>query len=118
MIDNLTWVKGSHLFKGGLNFRYGRQIDDRSSVAGGSIEPTVSLSGVSTTFGIYTIPATATVAAPGLQSTDLTRLRSTISDFYGKVGTSVTQAFVSDPNNPSAFATAATRWNYTAYYPE
>ncbi len=117
-IDNVTWVKGNHVLKGGINFRFGRQTDDRSSVAGGAIEPTVSLSGVSTTFGIYTIPTTATVAAPGLQSTDLTRLRSTISDFYGKVGTTVTQAYVSNPSNPSAFAPAGTRWNYTAYYPE
>ena len=116
-VDNLTWVKGSHIFKGGINFRFGRQIDDRSSVAGTAIEPIVSFGAPSTTFGIYTIPGTATAAVPGLQSTDLTRLRSTISDFYGKIG-SVSQAFVSDPNNPNAFAAANTRWIYSAKYPE
>ena len=116
-VDNLTWVKGSHILKGGINFRFGRQIDDRSSVAGTAIEPIVSLGAPSTTFGIYTIPTTATAASQGLQSTDLGRLRSTISDFYGKIG-SVSQAFVSDPNNPNAFAAAGTRWNYTAFYPE
>ena len=116
-VDNITWVKQNHVLKGGINFRFGRQIDDRASVAGTNIEPVVSLSAPTTTFGIYTIPTTATVAAPGLQATDLTRLRSTISDWYGKFG-SISQAFVSDPNNPSAFAPAGTRWNYTAFYPE
>ena len=116
-VDNVTWVNGNHILKGGINFRFGRQIDDRSSVAGTAIEPIVSLSAPSTTFGIYTIPSTATVGSPGLQSSDLGRLRSTISDFYGKIG-SVSQAFVSDPNNPGAFLPAGSRWRFSAAYPE
>ncbi len=116
-VDNVTWVKGKHILKGGINFRFGRQIDDRSSVAGTAIEPIVSFGAPSTTFGIYSIPRLATASVQGIQSNDLTRFRSTISDFYGKIG-SVSRAFVSDPNNPGLFAPAGTRWSYTAFYPE
>jgi hypothetical protein len=44
-------------------------------------------------------------------------LQNTINDQLGRVGT-VSQAFVSDPNNPSQFAPLGTRWNFTAKYPE
>ena len=44
-IDNLTYLHGSHTFKGGINFRISRHTDDRSNVAGSAIEPVVTLSG-------------------------------------------------------------------------
>ncbi|MBO0857368.1 MAG: hypothetical protein J2P21_02750 [Chloracidobacterium sp.] len=52
-----------------------------------------------------------------INAVDLTRLQNTINDLLGRVGT-VSQAFVSDPNNPGQFAPAGTRWLYTANYPE
>ncbi len=43
-VDNLTFVQGNHLLKGGINFRFGRHTDDRSSVAGTEVEGRVSFS--------------------------------------------------------------------------
>lgn len=109
-VDNLTWIKGSHVFKGGLNFRFGRQIDDRTGVAGTRIEPVITLSPPTNTFSAFGLPAT------GINVNDLARLRSTINDLLGRVG-SYSQAFVADPSG-NQFAPAGTRWDFTAYYPE
>ena len=51
-----------------------------------------------------------------INANDLTRLRSTIADLLGKIG-SVSQAFVSDPNG-NAFLPAGTRWLNEADYTE
>ncbi len=110
-VDNLTWIKGNHVLKGGLNFRFGRQIDDRSSVSGSAIEPVVNFAAPTSTFGLFGLPST------GINTNDLTRLRSTINDLLGRVGT-YSQAFVVDPANPNQFAPAGTRWGFTAFYPE
>lgn len=113
-VDNLTWVRGSHTFKGGVNFRLGRAIDDRSGVAGvgRQIEPRVRFDAPTATFGAFSLPSTGINTA-----NDLPRLRSTINDLLGRIGT-YDQAFVSDPDNPSQFAAAGSRWDFSADYPE
>lgn len=111
-IDNLTWLKGNHIVKGGINFRFSRAFDDRAGVAGTQIEPLVGFGAGAGTFGNFNLPATGINTA-----NDLPRLRSTINDLLGRIG-SYSQAFVSDPNNPNQFAPAGTRWNFEATYPE
>ncbi|MDQ6787904.1 MAG: TonB-dependent receptor, partial [Acidobacteriota bacterium] len=111
-VDNLTWIKGNHVVKGGINFRFGRAIDDRASVAGTNIEPTVTFNAGTSTFGAFALPSTGINTA-----NDLPRLRSTINDLLGRIG-GYSQAFVSDPANPNQFAPAGTRYNYVAKYPE
>lgn len=113
-VDNLTWVKGRHIVKGGINFRFARAFDDRSGVAGTQIEPSVTFNAPEATFGSFALPTTA---ANGINSNDLTRLRGTINDFLGRIG-GYSQAYVSDPDNPSQFAPAGTRWLFSADYPE
>ncbi|MCS6874199.1 MAG: Plug and carboxypeptidase regulatory-like domain-containing protein [Pyrinomonadaceae bacterium] len=111
IIDNLTWVKGNHTVKTGINFRFGRQVDDRSSVAGADITPLVNFSAsVNSNFAAFNLPST------GINSNDLARLRSMINDLLGRVGT-ISQAFVAQPDG-SAFAPAGTRWDFRHYYPE
>jgi hypothetical protein len=111
LVDNLTWIKGNHLLKGGINFRFGRQVDDRSSVAGADITPLVNFStSVNSNFTSFGLPTT------GINSNDLARLRSVINDLLGRVGT-ISQAFVADPSG-NAFAPAGTRWEFRHYYPE
>lgn len=112
VIDNLTWVKGDHTVKGGVNLRFNRAFDDRSNVAATQIEPFVTFNAGATTFGAFGLPATGINTA-----TDLPRLRSTINDLLGRIG-GYSQAFVSDPNNPSQFAPAGTRWLFESTYPE
>ena len=112
-IDNATLVRGSHTLKGGLNFRFNRHRDDRSNVAGSAIEPVVTLSGVAGFTG-FNLPGAGNTS---INTNDLTRLQNTIVDQLGRVGT-VSQAFVLDPNNPTAFAPAGTRWLNEADYTE
>jgi len=116
-IDNLTWVKGNHTVKGGINFRFARAFDDRSGVGGTGIqiEPRVRFNPPDSTLNVFVLP---TNTANGINAAnDLARLRSTINDLLGRIGT-YDQAFVSDPNNPSQFAPAGTRWNFSADYSE
>jgi len=112
-VDNVTLDYSPHVLKSGVNFRFGQQTDDRSSVAGAGLEPTVSFSGAAG-YTAFNLPV---AGATSINSTDLTRLQNTVNDLLGRVGT-VSQAFVSDPNNPNQFAPAGTRWNFTAKYPE
>lgn len=111
VVDNLTWIRGNHVLKGGINFRFGRQIDDRASVSGTNIEPVVNFSTTNNIYTAFNLPST------GINTNDLARLRSAINDLLGRVG-SVSQAFVSDPSNPGQFAPAGTRYGFTAFYPE
>lgn len=110
LIDNLTFVTGSHTLKGGTNLRFNRHTDDRSNVAGSAIEPVVGLSGTAGFTG-FGLPASG---ATSINTADLTRLQNTIVDELGRIGT-VSQAFVS---NGSSFAPAGTRWLNQATYPE
>jgi carboxypeptidase family protein/TonB-dependent receptor-like protein len=116
-IDNVTLDYSPHVFKSGFNFRFGRQTDDRSSIAGAGVEPGVTFSGAAGYAG-FNLPTAATTSSPNnIISADLTRLQNTLNDLLGRVGT-VSQAFVSDPNNLSQFAPAGTRWEFTGKYPE
>jgi len=52
LVDNVTWVKGPHIIKTGINFRYGREIDQRGSIGALNAIPQV-------TFGVA-FPAAST----------------------------------------------------------
>jgi hypothetical protein len=112
-IDNLTFVRGSHTLKGGFNFRFSRHTDDRSNVGGTQIEPFVTFNQTGG-FGPFNLPA---AGSNSINATDLTRLQNTVNNLLGRINT-VSQAFVSDPNNPGSFAPAGTRWINVATYPE
>ncbi len=112
-VDNVTFDLSPHLIKTGINFRLGRQFDDRSSVFGTNVEPVITFSRtINSNFNAFGLAAAPT----GLNSNDFNTLRSQINDYLGRVG-SYTQAFVTTPDG-SAFAPAGTRYNFTAYYPE
>jgi hypothetical protein len=112
-IDNLTLVRGSHTLKGGINFRFNKHRDDRSNVAGSAIEPVVTFSNAAGLYTAFNLPASGSTS---INANDLTRLRGTIADLLGKIG-SVSQAFVSDPNS-NAFLPVGTRWLNEANYTE
>lgn len=112
-IDNVTYIHGSHTFKGGINFRFNRHRDDRSSVAGSAIEPVVTI-GNSGGFAGYNLPS---AGATSINATDLTRLQNTLADLQGRINT-ISIAFVTPPDNNSAFAAIGTRWINIATYPE
>jgi len=113
-VDNITMIRGNHIFKGGINLRFGTAVDDRASVAGTNIEPTILFNAGSSTFSAFNLPTTGINTSTG---GDLANLQGTINNFLGRVG-SFSQAFVSDPGNPSQFAPAGTRYDFTAKYNE
>jgi len=118
LIDNFTLIHGNHTIKSGVNFRFNQHKDDRSSVAGGGIEPTVPFSTTAASFAGYGLPtASSSTVFNGINGTDLSRLQATIADLLGRVGT-VSEAFVLDPSNPGTFAPVGTRWINKANYLE
>ncbi|MBX3294284.1 MAG: carboxypeptidase regulatory-like domain-containing protein [Acidobacteria bacterium] len=114
IVDNITFDFSPHLFKAGINIRLGRQFDDRSS-AGGTIEPTIGFGAGQSNFIGFGLPTAG--GTTGINSTDLTNLRSQINNWIGRIG-SFAQGFVVSPENPNVFAPGGTRWNWRAYYPE
>lgn len=113
VVDNVTFDLSPHTLKFGTNIRLGNQFDDRSN-AGTLIEGRVFFTATQSDFSGWGLP---TAGAASINSNDLTRLRSTINDVIGRIG-SVDQGFVVDPANPDEFAPGGTRWNWTAYFPE
>lgn len=112
-VDNVTMDFSPHTIKAGINFRFSRHRDDRSSVGGSAIEPIVTF-GAPGGFPGFGLP---TAGANNINGTDLTRLQNTINNLLGRINT-LSQAFVVDPSNPNAFAPAGTRWENIATYPE
>ena len=64
-------------------------------------------------FTDFNLPSASSI----IYSADLIRLQNLINDELGRVGL-FSQAFVSDPNNPSTYASGGTRWENIANYPE
>lgn len=117
VVDNVTWVKGPHVIKGGINFRFGREIDERGSIGSLNAIPQVTLSAstnpVNTTK--YGTPSTGINT-----SVDQPNLYSAINDLLGRVG-QLQAGYVAQPNL-SAFKPAATinimdtRWPEYDFY--
>lgn len=81
-VDNITYVKGAHIFKAGVNLRYGREIDERGSI--GSYNANTQV-----TFSTSSNPVTSQYGVPsaGINSTyDVPNLKSTVNDLLGRVG--------------------------------
>ncbi|MGH9934659.1 MAG: hypothetical protein ACREAM_00340, partial [Blastocatellia bacterium] len=111
IVDNLSWVKGAHLVKSGVNFRYQQHKDIRGSIAGQNSQPVVNLTGAArvntaclpnNTTGVnaagqefFCLPALNATGAPGINTNDLTRMQNTINDLLGRPGM-ISQGFVAD----------------------
>lgn len=115
IVDNMTFDLSPHVIKAGMNLRLGRSTDDRSGVAGGTIDGAYNFS--RTVNNNFAFPTPLPTGSAIINSADRTRLENMINDVLGRVGT-VSQAFVNDPSNPSAFAPAGTRWLFEANHPE
>lgn len=93
LVDNVSYVRGAHVFKVGLNFRYGRHIDSRWSIGNFGAQPSVDfdpdINNVSPEPGTgFDLPAPSTIYRD-----DMATLKGTINDLLGRVG-SVTQGLV------------------------
>jgi hypothetical protein len=110
VVDNLSWTKGTHLVKGGINFRYQQHRDVRGSLGGQNSNVILGIAGAAqvnvgclngasgvnaTGQELFCLPALNTASAPSINANDRTRLQTTINDLLGRVGT-VRQGFVAD----------------------
>ena len=101
LVDNFTWVRGAHTFKFGTNLRYQRHIDRRGSIGGIDASQAVDFS-----TSVNTVNSAAfNLPSSGINSTDLSNLRSAINDMLGRVGT-VDQGYVAASD--TAFAPPGT----------
>ena len=90
VVENMSYLRGTHVFRFGGNIRFYQHNDQRGDVGGTSLTPAISLSRT-------TRPPTAAYNLPssGIASTDLTRLQGTVNDLLG-IPASLTQVFMGD----------------------
>lgn len=111
LVDNLTFVRGAHTLKTGINFRYSQHIDDRSSVAGLNIVPRATFSRT-----INTVDPVRFGLPTNINTTfDRPRLESTVNDLLGRVG-SISQAFVAVSDGQ--YGPPGTRFDFDARWGE
>ncbi|NDD65741.1 MAG: hypothetical protein EBZ36_17465, partial [Acidobacteria bacterium] len=135
LVDNLSWTKGAHLIKTGINFRYQQHKDVRGSIGGQNAEVSVNLStpvNVACLTGAYGAGGTNGVNASGqelfclpdivsgrplfMNALDRPRLQGMINDLLGRIG-SVRQGFAASPDLFSYLPARSTFIN-DARYPE
>ena len=109
-VDNATYVRGAHTFKGGINFRYQQHVDTRGSVAGMNVQPTVNFSTTINTVDLtaFSIPTDINT------SSDRPRLQRTINNLLGRIG-QVNRGFVAAGDQ---YAPPGTEFNFDARYGE
>lgn len=116
-VDNISFIKGAHTFRGGANIRIQSHDDIRSSVGGFNTNLAVNLSrtvnppGTSGAFN-FNLPA---AGAASINNTDRNNLQSAINDLLGRVG-NLQQSFVAADD--AAYAPAGTLFNYVSEYNE
>jgi hypothetical protein len=127
-VDNVTYVRGAHIFKGGFNLRNGREINHRGSIGSLNAIPQVTFLATSTTAPTNPVNTTAYNTPPSgcsastncINSTDQTNLYNATNDMLGRIA-SVQAGYVSQPDL-SAFKPAGTinhldaRWDEYDFY--
>jgi hypothetical protein len=95
LLDNLSIVHGSHVFRGGVNFRFYRHVDQRGQPGGINVTPSVTFSATTRPVFVGTTGNSGFSTASGINSTDATLLGSLINNIYG-LPASVTQVFIAN----------------------
>ena len=110
IVNNLSWLRGAHSVKFGVNARLQRHTDTRGSVGGANVTPTVNFD-----TGINTVDP-GTFGIPTNINTDFDRpaLQSHINFLLGRVGT-ISQAFV---QSGGGYGPAGTLFDFESRYPE
>ncbi len=110
VVDNLSWLRGAHSIKAGLNVRYQVHTDTRGSVGGVNVTPVVNFSTTTNTVD----PATFGIPSDINTQFDRPALQSSINFLLGRVG-GITQGFVQQGN---AYGPAGTPFDFESSYPE
>lgn len=117
-IDNITWTKGAHTFRAGLNFRFYMHNDSRGFFGSSVVTPVVTFNRSNRLGNFNNIPSGSGAAAPN--STDINRLNQMIVEMAG-IPRRIQQAFFADFNSDTyvntEFATVYTRAHqYDTYF--
>lgn len=113
LVDNISFLKGAHTLRGGINFRFQRHDDIRSSVASFSTNLQATFSRTTNPVpSNFNLPAAGSTA---INATDRNNLQSAINDLLGRVG-NLQQSFVAADD--SSFAPAGTLFLFDARYNE
>ena len=94
-IDNLSVVHGSHIIRAGVNLRFYQHNDQRGQPGGTNVTPSLSFSSSVRPPSGFDTPGLASSSAPGINSTDNTRLLGTINDILG-IPARLSQNFLGD----------------------
>jgi len=82
ILDNLSIVRGAHVFRGGVNFRFYRHVDQRGQPGGINVTPAVTFA--SGNRDPFSTAGGSFAAAPGINtSNDSVLLGNLINNLYG-----------------------------------
>ncbi len=99
LVDNFSVAHGAHLYKAGVNLRYGREIDHRGSVGALDIIPQVFFStGNNPVSSFYNVPTTSSTCSSCINTNDISTLNSATNDLLGRIG-SVAAGYVAQDLN-------------------
>ncbi|HWP55668.1 MAG TPA: TonB-dependent receptor, partial [Pyrinomonadaceae bacterium] len=94
LLDNLSIVHGAHVFRGGVNLRFYRHVDQRGQPGGINVTPTVTFA--SGNRDPFSTAGGSFAAAPGINtSNDSVLLGNVINNLYG-LPARISQTFISD----------------------
>lgn len=110
LVDNLTYVRGAHTFKTGINFRYQQHIDKRGSIGDQNARVSVNFDPAINTVD----PATFRLPTDINTTFDRPLLQATINNLLGRVGR-ISQGFVAAGNQ---FAPPGSIFDFDARYGE
>ncbi|HYN84927.1 MAG TPA: TonB-dependent receptor [Pyrinomonadaceae bacterium] len=110
IVDNLSWLRGAHALKFGMNLRFQQHLDNRGQAGGLYVNPQVDFSRTTNP------PPSALTNPAGINTAnDQPRLRSFYNVMLGRVG-NIGQGFVAASDD--AFGPAGTRFPFDARYNE
>jgi carboxypeptidase family protein/TonB-dependent receptor-like protein len=90
LLDNLSILKGAHQIGAGVNIRFYQHNDQRGQPGGINVTPSLSFSA--------TVLQPTLGPTPGINTTDLNRLRGSVNDVLG-IPARLTQVFIGDINS-------------------
>ncbi len=95
ILNNLSIVRGEHVFRMGMNLRFYRHVDQRGQPGGINVTPSVTFSQTTRPVFLGTTGNSGFAVASNINSTDQTLLGNLINNLYG-LPASINQVFISN----------------------
>ncbi len=112
-IDNLSIVKGAHVFRMGGNIRLYEHNDQRGQPGGNQVTPVMSFSATTRPPSAFTTPTVGSSTRAGINSSDNSRLLGSINDIVG-IPAQLSQVFLgnlaSNSYLPFTVGNSVTMW--------